>query len=169
MPLGMNTLQVTVNPRPHETPFVLMHGENIVGFVFDFLQKIHMRGVSVKTIRAYAFDLLCFCRFLSEKCLTLDTLTHQHFAEFILSQRIKNAAPRTINRRITVVRSLLNSLADGHGDILFGETMPAYYKGIRNKALLGKSRLKGRSKAFHIKVPSVLITPLTQREIKKFF
>jgi site-specific recombinase XerD len=157
------------NPRPHEPPFVLLHGDTIVDFVFEFLQALHSRGVATKTIRAYAFDLLCFCQFLTKECVTLDTLTHRHFTDFILSQRRNNAAPRTINRRLTVVQSLLNSLADGHGDKLFGQTMPKFYKGMRNKALLGPSRLQGKPAAFRVKVPSVLITPLTPSEIKKFF
>lgn len=157
------------NPRPHEPPFVLMQGCVVVDFVFEFLMGLHCRGVATRTIRAYAFDLLRFCRFLSEECLTIDTLTHGHITKFILSQRRDNAAPRTINRRLTVVRCLLNFLEEGFGDKLFGGTMPAFYKGMRNKALLGATRLKGKRTALCVKVPSVLITPLTAKEIKKFF
>jgi site-specific recombinase XerD len=165
----MNQIRVAPNLRPHEPPFVLLHGDKAVDVVFEFLQNLHMRGVAARTIRAYTFDLLCFYRFLSRESLTLDTLTHRHFTAFILAQRKSNSAPRTINRRLTAVRGLLNSLSGAHGDKIFSQTMPTFYKGARNKALLGATRLKGKTKAFHVKVPSVLITPLTQSEIKKFF
>ena len=145
-----------------------MAGRKKVGSVFQFLKLLHLRGVASTTLRAYAFDLLSFYRFLNEKNLDLDTLQSHHFADFILSQRKENASPRTINRRLVVVRSFLNSQSDGDGDKLFNKTCPSFYKGIRNKALLGKSRLKRTGKSFAVKVPSILITPLTQAEIKKF-
>lgn len=165
----MNQLHVAPNQRPHEPPFVLLDGDKPVEAVFEFLQYLHMRGVAARTVRAYAFDLLCFYRFLWKEHLKLEILTHRHFTAFILTQRKRAAAPCTINRRLTVARSFLNFCFAGYGDKVFSQTMPSHYKGRRNKALLGKTRLKFKSKAFHIKVPSVLIVPLTQSEIKKFF
>lgn len=162
------SFRVLSNPRPHEPPFVLSAGNTIIEPVFEFLRLAHLRGHSVKTIRAYAFDLLAFYRFLERENLELDILQASHFADFILSQRKENAAPRTINRRLTVVRSFLNSWSDGRGDQLFGKVCPSFYKGMRNKALLGKSRLKQKKRNFTVKVPSVLITPLSPSEIKKF-
>lgn len=169
----MNKLKICPNPRPHEVPFVLMAGEKVIDSVFDFLRLLHLRGMARKTIRAYAYDLLSFFRFLEKQNLSPEILTPHHFADFILSQRKENAAPRTINRRLTVVRSFLNSqdhgtVSQGYGDQLFSKTCPSFYKGTRNKALLGKSRLPGKNKSFTVKVPSVLITPLTSSEIKKF-
>lgn len=153
----------------HEPPFALAAGKTIIKQVFQYLRLLHLRGVSKRTIRAYAFDLLAFYRFLDEQNLTLDILQPSHFADFILAQRKENASPRTINRRLVVVRSFLNSQGEGDGDRLFQKTCPAFYKGMRNKALLGKSRIKGRRKNWMVKVPSVLITPLTSVEVKKFF
>lgn len=165
----MSWLRVVSNPNPHEPPFVLMAGKKRVGVVFQYLRLLHLRGVSKRTVRAYAFDLLAFYRFLDEYNLTLDILQPSHFTDFILSGRKENAAPRTINRRLMTVRSFLNFWSEGDGDRLFGKTCPSFYKGMRNKALLGKSRLKGGRKSFTVKVPSVLLTPLSVTEIKKFF
>jgi site-specific recombinase XerD len=121
------------------------------------------------TLRAYAFDLLAFYRFLAEKKLVIDTLTHQNFIDFILLHRRKNAAPRTINRRLVTVRSFLNSQFNGWGDKLLKKYSSAFYKGRRNKALLGPSRIKGPiPKSLTVKVPKLLITPMTTSEIKKF-
>ena len=159
---------VTSNSTPHEPPFVVMAGKKRVEMVFQFLRQHHLRGVSKRTIRAYAYDLLAFYRFLDRQNLTLDILQAHHCVDFILSQRRESAAPRTINRRLTTIRSLLNFWSEGRGNELL-KTGPGFYKGMRNKALLGKSRLKGRRKNWTVKVPSVLITPLSGTEIKKFF
>lgn len=153
---------------PQEPPFVLSWGKTIIAPVWQYLRLLHLRGVSKRTIRAYAYDLLAFYRFLEGQNLTLDILQPSHFADFILSQRKDNAAPRTINRRLITVRAFLNFWSEGRGDELFG-TCASFYKGARNKALLGKSRLKGRRKNWTVKVPSVLLTPLSGAEIKKFF
>lgn len=163
------SLSVRSNPNPHEPPFVLLVGNKRIEPVFEFLRLLHLRGVARKTIRAYAFDLLACYRFLDEQNLRLDTLQPSHFADFILSQRKEHAAPRTINRRLVVVRSFLNFWSEGRGDELFGKTCPSFYRGMRNKALLGESRLKGRRKGWAVKVPSILMTPLTAVEIQKFF
>jgi site-specific recombinase XerD len=164
----MSSLVVRNNPIPNEPAFVLCAGKKRIETVFLFLQLLQLRGMAPKTIRAYAFDLLSFYRFLEAKNLDLDILSTTHFTDFILSQRKENAAPRTINRRMTVVRCFLNSQDHGSGDRLFSKTCPSFYKGRRNKALLGKSRLAVKNKSFTVKVPSVLITPLTSCEIKKF-
>ncbi|MBI3540700.1 MAG: tyrosine-type recombinase/integrase [Deltaproteobacteria bacterium] len=162
------SLRVLSNPKPHEPPFVLSVENTSIEPVFEFLRLAHLRGHSGKTIRAYAFDLLAFYRFLESENLDLDILQSNHFANFILSQRKENAAPRTINRRLMVLRTFLNSWSEGRGDQLFGKSCAPFYKGMRNKALLGKSRLKGKRKSFSVKVPSILITPLSSAEIRKF-
>lgn len=164
----MSDLKVIQNPNPHEPPFVLAAGRKRVGIVFQFLSLLHLRGVSKGTIRTYAFDLLSFHRFLEKENLPFDHFGSRHFVDFILSQRKENAQPRTINRRLMTVRSFLNSQSEGWGDRLLGKSCPSFYKGMRNKALLGKSRLKRGRKSFSVKVPSILITPLSSSEIRKF-
>jgi site-specific recombinase XerD len=162
-------LRVIPNPKPHEPPFVLAAGEQIIDLAFGYLKLLHLQGVSGRTIRAYAYDLLSFYRFLGEKNLCLDHLSSAHFTDFILSQRKENAAPRTINRRLVIARCLLNFYAEGLGEQIFARSAPGFYKGRKNKALLGKSRLQRGRKSFTVKVPSILITPLAPAEIKKFF
>ncbi len=164
----MNELKVSRNHVPHEPPFVLAYGEQRVKEVFEFLRILMLRGVSSQTLRAYAFDLLSFYRFLRESCLTIDILQPQHAADFILSHRRRGAAPRTINRRLITVHSFLNSQYDGLGDELFQNSFSSFYKGRRNSALLGNLRLKGQRASLKVKVPSILIMPLTPFELKKF-
>lgn len=164
----MHELKVIKNPAPHETPFVLTAGGNLIKAAFDFLNLLFLRGVSCQTIRAYAFDLLAFYRFLSECALSVETLQSQHAVDFILSHRRSNSAPRTINRRLVTIRSFLNDQYDGSGDRIFKKSLPSFYKGRRNNALLGSVRSKGQRKNLSVKVPAILITPLSSSEIKRF-
>lgn len=151
-------------------PYMLVDEWGLIDPVHDFLKLLHARGLSGNTIRAYTYDLLAFYRFLYSSNLKIELMTHGHLIDFILSQRRENAAPRTINRRITAVRCFLNIQYDQLGEQLFVPIMtPSFYKGTRNKALLGSSRLKqGTKKALTVKVPSLIITPLSPAEVKEF-
>lgn len=120
-----------------------------------------LKGVSRQTIRAYAFDLLTFHRFLRESCLTIETLQLRHVADFLLFNRKAGMAPRTINRRLIVVRYFLNVRYNGLGDELFQKTFSPFYKGRKNNALLGDLRLQGQRRSLKVKVPAILITPLS--------
>jgi site-specific recombinase XerD len=149
--------------------FGLYAGDQVVEPVSDFLKELTARGFARTTLRAYAFDLLAFYRFLFEHQLTIQTISHQNFIDFILAHRRQNAAPRTINRRLVSVRSFLNTQFDNLGDRLLKKYSSAFYKGRRNKALLGPTRIKENNhKALSVKVPTLLLTPLRSTEIKKF-
>lgn len=153
---------------PHErVPFVLVRGKTVVTNVFEFLERLYARGMSDKTLRAYAFDLLAFHRFLEAEAMPAERFDSRRLTQFLLWQRKERAAPRTINRRLTVLRAFLNHQGGGWGDRVFGQT-GSFYKGARNKALLGPSRIQGRKKMLSVKVPGILITPLAPDEIQKF-
>jgi site-specific recombinase XerD len=155
-----------VYPDANTTPFALIDNEQPIAQVSDFLSLLHLRGLATQTIRGYAFDLLCFYRFLRQEALTIEKLQTKHLTTFLIAQRKAKAAPRTINRRITVIRSFLNAQYDGLGDRLFKATAPGFYKGRKNKALFGPTRLKSKRNAFAVKVPSQLIIPLSAQETK---
>src|SRR3990167_601983 len=165
----MSLFQVISGSSPHSPPFVLMEGESPVASVFQFLQSLHLRGLSPTTLRAYAFDLLVFFRFLQVEKLSLQTIESRHITEWILSERSHHAAPRSINRRLMSIRSYLNAVDSSLCDRVFKQAGASFYKGSKNRALLGKSRLKHLRKAFTVKVPSVLITTLTPFELRRFF
>jgi site-specific recombinase XerD len=148
-----------------EIPFVLVKNREVAKAVFEFLRLLHLKGMSARTIRAYAYDLLAFHRFVEDQVISPEEF---EVVSFILFLRKQNASPRTINRRLTVVRSFLNHVEGGWGDRVFGPDQPSFYKGVRNKALLGPSRIRGRRKSLKVKVPGILITPMTSIEIKKF-
>jgi len=63
--------------------FALYFGADPIKPVFDFLKSLAVRGFARTTIRAYAFDLLEFYRFLADHNLIIDHLSQQDFIDFI--------------------------------------------------------------------------------------
>ena len=72
----------------------------------SFLEAIEMRGLSRQTIRSYAYDLLLLYRWLFESDEKLCQLTAAKLVQFVASQRRNDAAPRSINRRLSTIRLL---------------------------------------------------------------
>ncbi len=164
-----SNLKIVRNPIGLAPPFTLRQGEETIKPVNDFLKELDAKGSSKATLRAYTFDLIAFYRFLSEHQINIDHLTHSNFIDFILAHRRQNAAPRTINRRLTCVRSFLNSQFNGLGDRLLRKYSSSFYKGRKNKALLGPTRIKDKiPKSLSVKVPTIILSPLRTAEIKKF-
>lgn len=165
----MITLRNITPLYPGDLPCVVCRHGEVISEVASFLEKLGLKGVSLATIRAYAYDLLCFYRFLSSAGLTNQDLKPEHGLKFLKTLRGVGAAPRTINRRIIVVRSFLNFCKAGLGDNLFTTERTQFYKGRRNKALMGPTRIKGSSPScLKVKVPRRLRLPLGSATIQSF-
>lgn len=165
------TLKVIRTEDRHAAPFALIDNGDVVKKAATFLKLIFLRGLSANTVRAYAFDLLEFYRFLKKDNLTIYKLNNDHIVDFILAHRRNNAAPRTINRRLIVVCDYLNSQFAGLGDKLLKKRSGSFYKGRRNKALLGPTRIKNKDESkttLSVKVAHSIIIPLRPNEIKRF-
>lgn len=107
------------NPSPEDLPFMLYNYDESIIEVTSFLRKLLLRGVSRSTLRAYAYDLLSFYRFMDATKISISMLIHKHVIDYIFMLRKISAAPRTINRRIAAIRSFLNSYRQNLGDDLF--------------------------------------------------
>lgn len=165
----MITLRCFPAASPGELPFALCDHGDAIGQAQTFLYELLLKGMSRATLRAYAYDLLAFYRFLSPARTKIEDLSRDHALDFLRTMRSTNAAPRTINRRITVIRSFLNSRKQELGDSLFAAHNRAFYKGRRNRALLGPSRIKSsRPGALRVKVPSTVKFPLQIDAIRAF-
>lgn len=91
-----------------ERPYYRLDGlpKKIDEKIVDFFNLALAQGYSRRTVRAYAFDLLIFLRFYQGKKKSLPSFKNvnlQSLVDFIYSERGRNAAPRSINRRMNTI------------------------------------------------------------------
>lgn len=151
------------------SPYMLFDNGVIIAEVSRFLDLLCLRGVSANTLRAYAFDLLAFYRFLDASRIMLEEVSHCHAIDFIKAGREQKLAPRTINRRIQTIAAFLRAAKPEIASNIFTGPVSQFYKGRKNTALLGPARIKQTSRgSFKVKVPRRLILPLSEEVIRKF-
>jgi integrase/recombinase XerD len=136
-----------------------------------FLETVRVRGLSLATSRAYAFDLLMLLRW----CATLghhqiSALTSPALLGFISFQQHQNASPRSINRRL-VTCTLFYRFVTGHElAVSAGTAMAAqHYRGAGREHALGLFRTRRRQQRhLRVKTPRKLIEPLNSEQVKEF-
>jgi integrase/recombinase XerD len=125
-----------------------------------FLNTLRLRGLSPRTARAYAFDLLCAYRWMHQARIQPRQLRAPQLLEFIeFQRRPPPAAASTINRRLHVLHSFLAFL--GHPS----EPVPSW-------ALSNPPWQSGRgvrSGSLRVKEPQRLVQPLPDRQFLEFF
>lgn len=155
-------------PSSSRSPYLLNDGQDVITEVSRFLDVLILRGLSLNTVRTYAFDLLALYRFLDKIRVSVSHLKSHHAMEFLAVLRKRCMAPGTINQRIKTAVSFLNFLKPHWGDTLFMGRQRRFYKGIKNRALLGPSRLKHSSipQTIRVKVPKRLCLPLSKQTVR---
>ncbi len=135
-----------------------------------FLRALEARGVSAHTVRAYAFDLVVFYRWLDEAHETLDKLIAAKLIDFIAAQRRVNAQPNSINRRLTTIRSFYRFCTDEELERGAGIVTPApHYRGRGRDRFLGLHRIRPKKRLnLRVKVPHRLVEPLRPDEVRLF-
>ncbi len=135
-----------------------------------FLTAAAARGLSPRTIRAYAFDLLVIYRWLECTDKPLLELKECDLVDFIADQRSKDARPHSINRRLTVCRLVYCFWTDKEMERGRGVSLPApYYKGPGRDHYLGLHTLsKPQRLRLHVKAPRTVVEPLTVDEVMTF-
>lgn len=150
-----------------DPPWLLFRGHEAIAEARLFLKRHLLQGASCSTLRAYAFDLLGLYRFFDAAKLSIDALTPRHAIAFLAALQKAGLAPRSINRRIITARSFLNGLRRDFGTVLFAAPQSPFYKGRRNRALLGPSRIKITApQSLRVKVPVLLKLPLQTDAIR---
>jgi integrase/recombinase XerD len=145
--------------------------------VQSFFELYVAKGFSVRTIRAYAFDLLVFFRFFQgkkSKLPAIKNLTMKHLVDFIHQEKSRNAAPRSINRRLNTVDIFYRHC---FGKLIPGTTVPdldptkirhtRYIQMDSNLGIFPIYAKKGRT--FRVRMPHKLIQALEPQEIEAFF
>ena len=94
---------------PSQSPYrVWQDREKEVGWANEFLDAQRLRGLSLRSLRAYAFDLVNLARWLAVASIELSDLTEGKLTDYIHYQldRQLQPAPRTINHRLSVTMCL---------------------------------------------------------------
>jgi site-specific recombinase XerD len=143
------------------------HGQAIAD-VTEFLAAICARGLSVRTIRAYAFDLLLLYRWLAGR--SVNTLTRAELLEFIKYQRSTGSKARSINRRLATCRAMFRFLTDDDIPQALRVSLPGpSIKPAGREHRIGLFRLKKPSqRQLTVKVEQRLVEPLTKAQIQLF-
>lgn len=147
----------------------LVHSDGRTLEANRFLDAVRARGLSPRTERAYAFDLLLFYRWLGAVQRQLEDLHSADLLDFIAEQQHTGAAPRSINRRLTTVGQLFRFATGRDLDQGPGILRPAsHYKGPGRDHELGLHRLHRRRRKARVKEPRLLIEPLGPRQVRSF-
>jgi site-specific recombinase XerD len=134
----------------------------------QYLRTLRLRGLSSHTLRSYGYDLVHLHRWLGKTNRQIKSLREKDIFEYIDYQTIKNACPRSINRRLSTLGSFSKfcgnySLFDNNKrkQTSLHKTTPYDTVGLRRYPNRG-------FKAIRVKVPHSLIDPLEVKEINEF-
>ena len=87
---------------------LLDNADHEIAWANDFLDAQHLRQLSPRSLRAYAYDLLHFTRWFQSQAQTLSEITESTLLDYVrhqLSQQ-PQPTPQTVNHRLTVIRCL---------------------------------------------------------------
>ena len=136
-----------------------------------FLEAVAIRGLSPRTVRAYAFDLLDLVRWLRHRRKRVGALRQSDLLDWVKHQRAGGAQPRSINRRLTTCRSFYRFVV-GH-DIPRGRyaaSSASHYAGPGRDRDLGLHvRRRVRQLEVRVKVPRTIVEPLGPDQVRAFF
>jgi len=154
----------------HAAHHVLVCEDGPLAEANEFLSALHVRGLSPRTIRAYAYDLLLLYRWMRSTNTVLRDLTPPDLLGFIAAQREAKAEPKSINRRLTSARLLYRFWMDR--ELGFGArvNLPGpHYKGPGRDHYLGIHQLRRRgARKLRVAEPRKLVEPLTPEQVRAF-
>jgi len=150
------------------SPYRLVEDQNHeVDWANEFLDAQKMRGLSLCSLRAYAYDLLNLARWFSTASVTLSELNLSSLLDYLRFQINHQPQPaaQTVNHRISVTHCLYRF---HHG----AEIPPA---GHSPKAIYTRpsgfshTRTRRLWRALRVKIPRRVVIPLTAAEVAQFW
>ncbi|MEM7393342.1 MAG: tyrosine-type recombinase/integrase [Verrucomicrobiota bacterium] len=133
--------------------------EELVEQANRFLHTLGLRGLSPRTGRTYAYDLLCACRWLHGEVLPPAQIIGEHLLEFVEYQRqTLGSSATTINRRLRLLQRFVEFLT---GAI---PTITAWKK-HHNPVFRSRSR-RG---VIRVQEAKTVIHPLSDTEVRRFY
>ena len=166
-------MKLTLVHRPSiqasASPFRLLdeQGQEIA-WANTFLDAQRIRQLSLRSLRAYAYDLLHFARWFQHPPQPLAEITESTLLDYVRHQldQAPKPAPPTVNHRLGVLRCLYR--------FHYGQEIPAaqshFQRTYPTRSPLGYGRRR-RAVAFglRLKQPRRVIIPLSAEEVAKFW
>jgi len=133
-----------------------------------FLDAQRIRQLSLCSLRAYAYDLLDFARWLEPRRQPLAETTESTLVDYVRHQLEQHAkpTPQTVNHRLAVVRCLYR--------FHHGRDIPAgsfhFHRSYRTRSPLGYGRpRRAVALGLRLKQDRRTIVPLSAEEVAKFW
>jgi integrase/recombinase XerD len=150
-----------------ESPYRLLEDLNGVDWANEFLDAQKMRGLSLCSLRAYAYDLLNLAQWFCAASVKLSELNQSKLLDYIRFQlnHQPQPAPQTINHRITATHCLYRF---HYGREIPPKVMcpesahsrPSPFSRLRTRRVLQKLR---------VKIPRRVVVPLSATEVSAFW
>jgi integrase/recombinase XerD len=150
-------------------PYRLLDDANHeIAWANDFLDAQHLRQLSPRSLRAYAYDLLHFARWLQSSAKTFAEITEATLLDYVRHQlnQQPQPTPQTVNHRLTVIRCLYR--------FHHGQEIPAgnshFQRVYTTRCPVGYGR-PHRAIAFglRLKQPRRVIQPLSAEQVAQFW
>jgi integrase/recombinase XerD len=150
-------------------PFCLLDQQgHEITWANQFLDAQHIRQLSPRSLRAYAYDLLHFARWFQSRPHTLSEITESTLLDYVrhqLNQQPK-PTPQTVNHRLTVIRCLYR--------FHHGQEIPAEHAHFQRthttRCPLGYGRPRRKTVfGLRLKQPRRVIQPLSAEQVAQFW
>jgi site-specific recombinase XerD len=139
-----------------------------IAWANEFLDAQHLRQLSPRSLRAYAYDLLHFARWFQSYPQTVFEITESMLLDYVRYQLNEQPQPtaQTVNHRLTVIRCLYRfhrgqEIPAGHTHFqrVYSTRCPVGYGRPRRAIALG----------LRLKQPRRVIRPLSVEQVTKFW
>ena len=162
-------MRLVVTHQPAICPYRLLDEQNHeIAWANDFLDAQHLRQLSPRSLRAYAYDLLHFARWFQSQPHALSAITESTLLDYVrhqLSQQ-PQPTPQTVNHRLTVIRCLYR--------FHLGQEIPSgrshFQRTYTTRCPVGYGR-PHRNVAYglRLKQPRRVIQPLSAEQVAMFW
>ncbi|HEY0882778.1 MAG TPA: tyrosine-type recombinase/integrase [Archangium sp.] len=164
--MSEDAIRTGYKAKPSNGLYVVLGEGASIAQANAFLSSVSQRGLSPKTVRAYAHDLVIFFRWFEPLKLELSAVEEGELLQFIAAQSSAGAKPRSINRRLSTVR-LFVRFATGREPAR--RTASGHYRGPGRDRNLGIHTLRPKRRvALRVKVPQTIVEPLTREHVRHF-
>ena len=150
------------------SPYRLVDDRNReIAWANEFLDAQKLRQLSLRSLRAYAYDLLHLARWLQAKRYSLAQLNQSLQLHYVRDQldQLPQPAPPTINHRLCVLRTLYR--------YHYGQEIPGkahFQRTYTTHSPLGYGRPQRRiTTALRLRQPQRLIVPLSSEQVAHFW